>query len=438
MGIASSVLNRLTPSPHKAAGGLLEALSKGATAPLKRYADYTRAVGKYSGLTQMGSDAYWSATHPLDRITGKGRAAEQRMEVPFGPGKAAVGGLEARLLKRQAAAQAKREAAAGQGKHMDAALSDPYEKELAVYGVDDMGRRVSRTMDLQRTLREHPKAVVYPKTNRWGGSPRGGDEYRQTFILTKDGAIHMADDWANVHHPDLVEAAGALPGYKSTGHSLPSRQEMQEAGILQGEITHAKDPSGAMYGDRMRVSGWGQVQANEAQRQTLREIAEMSHGRGVSLEHASLVKAAEPKQGTRTGPSDLEGQARSLIKRLGHGTSGSPRLRGASSSDSLSDIRLETPSWMLRSSADKQLRAGKTSDYSGARAELGGFPLKPQRPSPSLLKAGVRRTDAEPVYLTPDIDKFVKKHGPLRPVAKNVINLRRANRGMTTKSWTSH
>lgn len=38
-----------------------------------------------SGGKQLASDAWWSVSHPIDRITGKGRAANQRMEVAWGP-----------------------------------------------------------------------------------------------------------------------------------------------------------------------------------------------------------------------------------------------------------------------------------------------------------------------------------------------------------------
>lgn len=50
-------------------------LMKGATALAK-------GIYKYSGAQQMGSDAYWAATHPIDRLTGKGRAANQTMMYP--------------------------------------------------------------------------------------------------------------------------------------------------------------------------------------------------------------------------------------------------------------------------------------------------------------------------------------------------------------------
>lgn len=33
-----------------------------------------------TGIPKLASDAYWSVTHPVDRLTGKGRAKEQRME----------------------------------------------------------------------------------------------------------------------------------------------------------------------------------------------------------------------------------------------------------------------------------------------------------------------------------------------------------------------
>lgn len=40
---------------------------------------------KASGLPQLASDAAWSVTHPVDRLLGRGRAANQTMMVVGGP-----------------------------------------------------------------------------------------------------------------------------------------------------------------------------------------------------------------------------------------------------------------------------------------------------------------------------------------------------------------
>jgi hypothetical protein len=351
MGIASSVINRYTASPHKAAGGLLEALTKRASQGAGGIKDAALFADRFAGMIASDADntdvapsmvgllaepfrtakkdptpwnIYAATVGPLGALGGKG-----------GP-KAQGKGLESRLMARQAAAKEAREKAQGQADHMSAALTDPYEKELGVYGLSETGERVTRTTDLAKLLAEHPRATVHNRTPRWGGTGAAHDTYRQTFILDRDGNIHMAQDWGGVHHPDLVEVSGVIPGYKAGTGRLPSRAEMHEAGVLQGEITHAGDPSGAMYGDRMRVTGWGQVNANEAQTKTLREIAEAAHRKGVVMEHASLRPKPEKGltdggivkmlMGSETGPPDLEGQARAVLKRLGHGTSKS--LRG--------------------------------------------------------------------------------------------------------------
>ena len=44
-----------------------------------------RGLVEATGVPQLARDAYWSVTHPVDRLLGRGRAAEQSMVIPFGP-----------------------------------------------------------------------------------------------------------------------------------------------------------------------------------------------------------------------------------------------------------------------------------------------------------------------------------------------------------------
>jgi len=62
---------------HPSQGGFLEQL-------LRKFGDEVNTVA---------SDAAWSFTHPLDRMTGKGRAADQGMEFPFA-GMSRLGALQ--------------------------------------------------------------------------------------------------------------------------------------------------------------------------------------------------------------------------------------------------------------------------------------------------------------------------------------------------------
>lgn len=55
-------------SPHFKGNGLLQAI---------------KLADRATGASKLASDAYWSFTHPVDRLTGKGRAAHQSMSVPW-------------------------------------------------------------------------------------------------------------------------------------------------------------------------------------------------------------------------------------------------------------------------------------------------------------------------------------------------------------------
>lgn len=51
--------------------------------PLDQLARVARTADRLTGASQLASDAVWSFTHPVDRLTGKGRAANQQMAVPW-------------------------------------------------------------------------------------------------------------------------------------------------------------------------------------------------------------------------------------------------------------------------------------------------------------------------------------------------------------------
>lgn len=68
MGLFKRVLNRAKQAPGKTLMGL-------------------RMVDAVTGASQLADDARWSVTHPVDRLLGQGRAANQRMEVPWVAGR---------------------------------------------------------------------------------------------------------------------------------------------------------------------------------------------------------------------------------------------------------------------------------------------------------------------------------------------------------------
>jgi hypothetical protein len=327
MGIASSVLDRLTATPHKAAQGLLDALVQGAAPPLKAYGKYTRAVGKYSGASQLARDTAQGVRHPIARLQGKD--APMRMfngklvpmmsgEVPFGPGRAAAGGLAravdgGRLAERQALRLATPEKLARQRENITSAgVHGEHYGELEVGSRHEAPGRI-----LGDIMRARKGTVVnkIPKENRLGaaeGSPR------ETFIIDKDGTIIMnpADDWHGVHHPDLMAGHGMI-SKNWEGDGLPQFL-VKERNIIQGEINHSKSMMGG-EADRLSVRGWGNTAMNEAQLKTMHEIADEALKKGINLRPPGGA-------GVRRGAT---GDNFVSVPRSRTGSS-APRLRGSS------------------------------------------------------------------------------------------------------------
>lgn len=102
MGIADSVLKAIAGTPHAAADGLLEALSRSRRHTLPA----ARAVDRYVGVEPLVRGAIEGVKHPIRRLKGEdapivmvnGKPVRMMMgEVPFGPGAAARKSL-ARLV----------------------------------------------------------------------------------------------------------------------------------------------------------------------------------------------------------------------------------------------------------------------------------------------------------------------------------------------------
>jgi GNAT superfamily N-acetyltransferase len=151
--------------------------------PLDAYVRYTKAFGEYTGATQMGRDAAWAVRHPIARMQNKGPFnVPERMEVPFGPGRALRGlhfpaktvpvGDEGMVLERASRRGDNVLNIAGQkmevGKHID----DEQRRKLARKFAGDYLSNVSpeaRRSALRMARNEQGVPVHYNLKNARGG-----------------------------------------------------------------------------------------------------------------------------------------------------------------------------------------------------------------------------------------------------------------------------
>lgn len=112
----------------------------------KGLVDAIRLADRATGASKLASDAYWSFTHPVDRLTGKGRAAHQSMEVPWVAGRPWYHG-SSRVFEKYDPKRADPSSLYGPGHYItdDPAIASSYTKKGAGStenaGVKLIGRR---------------------------------------------------------------------------------------------------------------------------------------------------------------------------------------------------------------------------------------------------------------------------------------------------------
>lgn len=162
-----------------------------------------RAVIKASGLPQMGSDAYWAFTHPLDRLTGKGRASNPTMAYP-GP----LGSVSSAIML-------------GPGSSFRSQLAKKLQSTIAA-------RMALERADSSMLLlnKDNPAEAFLSLFRPFEGKAQPGKRYLLKDVQNKHGAsvsdrIAMIQDpktgtifaAPNVLHGDLIDhVADLLPG----------------------------------------------------------------------------------------------------------------------------------------------------------------------------------------------------------------------------------
>lgn len=172
------------------------------------FAAIARKAIELSGARQMASDAAWSATHPIDRLMGRGRAQGRPFilngklihlssgEVPmygkFPVDRAKSLGVSGANIRTVAGLQA------GQGVHAMYELSQPVDTILGNIR-KQAGKRVR---------------VVDPGGKAWGDAVGGasgtGEFTRHPVLIGPNGRVYISAK-PGYHHDDVARAAG-LPG----------------------------------------------------------------------------------------------------------------------------------------------------------------------------------------------------------------------------------
>lgn len=298
MGIASSVLHRLAPAPHKAAHGLLGQLVKGVRQDYNALNTAGDAAYTYSGAKDFVHGAVTGVQHPIRRLKGEdapivyinGKPVRMMTgEVPMGPGGALKGAVEQMLEKTAAKGALSRkmdqialERATPERIHEAKAAVTDAGVHGEHYGELHVGSRHDAPgQELGDLMRAHPKAVIHkvPEEHRLGAAPGSP---RETFIIDKDGTLHMSakGEFHGVHHPDLMASAGMI-GKDWESNGLPQFL-VKDRNIIQGEINHSKPMHGAEH-DKVSLQGWGNTKMNPAQERTMHEVVTAATKKGINV-----------------------------------------------------------------------------------------------------------------------------------------------------------
>ncbi len=120
-----------------------------------------RQADRITGASKLAGDAYWSATHPRDRVMGRGRAANPVMEVPWVAGRPWYHG-SARRFEKPDPERFDRDAMYGPGHYItdDPAVASSYagkgEGHLVGNQLVERAKPLSRTPEWAEFFKRNP------------------------------------------------------------------------------------------------------------------------------------------------------------------------------------------------------------------------------------------------------------------------------------------
>lgn len=322
MGIIDSVLQAASATPHKAAQGLLDALSP----PVRAYGKYAKGFGKYSGATQMGSDALWAVTHPRDNMMGRGRAQGKligydkkgrpmymkSLEIPVGPGKALSGAL-ARMSEK------------GVPKDMLQAAQDArhvVNSEQGVQFVDARGNELAPGALAKALAKVQPRQKL-SKATEYGHDPGPVDQYdpftfRFPGLVTKKGRSGVAVQHS-MHHDSLRHA---MPdsvdmyqrGFPGAGGKQDFDMELHMYDTAPDGTTPARIMAGLYNGTRNSVNGVADTTMTTPAR--MRGLTRTLHALGREGVHLKTPTYTDPPLLAKTAKyARQQGHAEALSRR---------------------------------------------------------------------------------------------------------------------------